>query len=167
MKGLVIWNDVNGAAFAMWGLKAQTRQLIIEDCDVVYSRKLGTRMGGRVFSMRGGGAAGIIGGGDVIFRNIRVDDPFPTYQNFFLTSSRDIPEMGNSPDVGQGLTGTLFQNISIAAASTLGRSEILHGHPDSPISNITFDNVTIADKRIDSLAHFSEVNEYVTDIRFK
>merc|ERR1712029_932540 len=114
-----------------------------------------------------GGLAGIIGGGDVVFRNIRVDDPFPTYQTFFLASARDIPELGNGPKVGQGLTGVLFQNISIATASTLGHPDILHGHPDSPISNITFENVRIAGKRIDSLAHFSGVNEYVTDIQFR
>jgi len=133
-KGVKIWNDANGVSFAMWALKEHDRLLVFEDCDILYARKAISGSGGRVFSLRGGGSMGITGGGNVVFRNIRVEDPFPTVQTFFLTTSRDIPELGDDLNsVGQGLTGVTFQNISIAATSVQGNPEILRGHPDAPI----------------------------------
>ena len=168
MKNLVIWNDANGTAFALWALK-ENIILLVEDCDVIYSRAVYHKWtGGRIFSLRAGGNSDVVGGGQVVFRNIRVEEPFPTYQTFFLTTSRDFPGSFTSEDrVGAGLTGVTFQNVSVAAVSVHGYPEILHGHPDAPISNITFEKVVIAGERIDSLTNFAYVNEYVTNIHFK
>ena len=69
--------------------------------------------------------------------------------------------------VGADLKGVTFQNVSVAAISVHSCPNILHGHPDTPISNITFEMVLIAGQCIDSLANFAYVNGYVTDIHFK
>lgn len=168
MKRLVIWNDANGAAFTLFGL-SENETLLVEDCDVIYSRASWHKWaGGRIFSLRAEGSFGKVGGGQVLFRDIRMEDQFPTYQTFFLTTSGDfIDSFIDSNAVGMGLTGVTFQNISVAAVSVHDYPEILHGHPDAQIINITFDNVLVAGSPIDDLTDFAQVNEYVTDIHFQ
>ena len=46
------------------------------------------------------------------------------------------------------LLGVLFQNISIAAPSVLGEPQILWGHADARIRNLTFQNLTLAGKPV-------------------
>jgi hypothetical protein len=48
----------------------------------------------------------------------------------------------------------------------LGEPDILWGAPDSPIYDLTFDNVTNGGKKISELDHFKD-NSNVDEIRFK
>jgi hypothetical protein len=48
----------------------------------------------------------------------------------------------------------------------MGEPNILRGGPDCKIRDITFDNVTIGGKKLDSLKDF-QTNEFVEDIHFK
>jgi hypothetical protein len=74
MRRTVLGNDANGSSFVLTSMPQLTdRALIVEDCDVVYSRAQWHHWGGgRVLNMRGegGGAAGA----GVIFRNINIED---------------------------------------------------------------------------------------------
>ena len=61
------------------------------------------------------------------------------------------------------LYGILFQNISIAAPSILGEPDILWGMSDGLIYDLIFDNVVIANEKIENIDHFYH-NEFVIDL---
>ncbi|HIF63086.1 MAG TPA: hypothetical protein EYG16_04230 [Deltaproteobacteria bacterium] len=98
---VTMWNDANGTAFLMTavgctsevgchasGLDAPT--VVIEDSDVLYSRGAWDLWnGGRIFSIRaeGGGP----GGPGLVFQNIKVHDPFPTLQPFYILTQAGDP----------------------------------------------------------------------------
>ena len=144
IRRTVIWNDANGSAFVLSALdQLEGRGIVVEDCDVIYSRaKWHHWSGGRVFNMRGEGE-GEAGRG-VVFRNIRIEDPRPTLQQFFLCMEVPPPYSKDSPKRGPGdLAGILFENIHIAAPSVLGEPQILHGLPRARIGKLTFRNLTL------------------------
>jgi hypothetical protein len=166
MRRLVLWNDANGSAFVLSAMPQLTdRTLVVEDCDVIYARAMWDKWaGGRVFNMRGEGG-GACGAG-VIFRNINVEDPRPTLQQFFITMATPVPysKEGRIRKPGD-LAGVLFQNISIAAPSVLGEPQLLWGQEDARIHHLTFDNLTVGGKRIGS-ADFFKTNAFVADLIF-
>ena len=166
IRRVVLWNDANGSSFVLSALPQLTnRTLVVEDCDVIYSRaKWHHWTGGRVFNMRGEGK-GTAGAG-VIFRNINIEDPRPTLQQFFICMTVPEPysKQGNKRGPGD-LSGVLFQNVSIAAPSVLGEPQILWGQPDAQIKNLTFENLTLAGKIIRD-ASFFKTNEYVSGLIF-
>ena len=139
------------------------RQLVVEDCDVIYARaKWEKWSGGRVFNMRGEG--GGKAGSGVIFRNINIEDPRPTLQQFFISMTLPAPYSKDAEKRTAGdLSGILFKNISIAAPSVLGEPQILWGQADARIRNLTFDNMTVGGKRVLS-ADFFKTNEFVSDL---
>ena len=93
----------------------------------------------------GGGAAGA----GVIFRNINIEDPRPTLQQFFICMTMPEPYSKDAEKRKAGdLSGIHFENISIAAPSVLGEPQILHGQADARIRNLTFDNFTMAGKPV-------------------
>lgn len=163
----VFWNDANGASMVMQGI-ADKFPILVADCDVIYARAQWHRWnGGRVFSARPINSKGQKNV-NVLFRDIRIEDPRPTLQIFNLHSKDDLPPEFNSPsaDIGESYSGITFQNITVAASSILGFPEILHGCEESPYSNLTFENVVIEGKLFTNINDFSFVNEWVTDIRF-
>ena len=97
----------------------------------------------------------------VIFRNINIEDPRPTLQQFFICMSLPEPysKDGEKREAGD-LSGILFQNISIAAPGVLGEPQILWGQADARIRNLTFENLTIAGKPV-LHAEFFKTNEFV------
>jgi len=135
---------------------------------VIYARQSQYQFssGGRIFNMRGEGKGEA--GHNVIFRNIRVEDPRPTQQAFLLQMATEKPYVwSGAMSRGPGdLVGVLFQNIQIAAPSIMGEPNILRGGSDCKIRDITFDNVTIGGKKLESLKDF-QTNEFVEDIHFK
>jgi len=166
IRRVVLWNDANGSSFVLSALPQLTdRQLIVEDCDVIYARaKWHHWSGGRVFNMRGkgGGAAG----SGVIFRNINIEDPRPTLQQFFICMNMQKPYSKSAEKRGAGdLSGILFQNISIAAPSVLGEPQILWGQADARIRNLTFENLTLAGKPVRD-SEFFKTNEFVDGLIF-
>lgn len=161
IRRTVLWNDANGSSFVLSSLpQLAGRELVVEDCDVIYSRaKWHHWSGGRVFNMRGegGGAAG----GGVIFRNINIEDPRPTLQQFFIcmTVPKPYSKAGEKRAAGD-LSGILFQNISIAAPSVLGEPQLIWGQADARIRNLTFENVTLAGQPVRG-PEFFKANEFV------
>lgn len=167
IRRTVVWNDANGSAFVLSSLQnVNDRPMIVEDCDVIYSRaKWHHWSGGRVFNMRGEGE-GAAGRG-VIFRNINVEDPRPTLQQFFLCMQVPEPYATNGGRRESGdLSGILFQNVSIAAPSVLGEPQILWGLADARIRDLRFDNLTVGGKVVDD-ARFFQTNEFVGGLQFE
>lgn len=158
------WNDYNGSTFVLSALP--NKQLIVEDCDVIYSRAGWHQWGGgRVFNMRGEGEGDC--GEGVIFRNIRVEDPRPTLQQFLIAMQEFQPYGDPNKLRGTGnLSGVLFQNIEIAAPSVLGEEDYLWGAKNAKIMNLTFDNLSIGGKKVLSMDHF-KYNKHVEKIEFK
>ena len=166
IRRTVLWNDANGSSFVLSAMPQLTdRQLVVEDCDVIYSRaKWEKWSGGRVFNMRGegGGAAG----SGVIFRNINIEDPRPTLQQFFVCMTMPEPYSKSADKRKAGdLAGILFQNVFIAAPSVLSEPQILWGQADARIRKLTFDKLTIGGQRVLS-ADFFKTNEFVNELIF-
>jgi hypothetical protein len=102
----------------------------------------------------------------VIFRNINIEDPRPTLQQFFICMTLPEPYSKNAEKRSSGdLSGILFQNISIAAPSVLGESQLLWGKADARIRNLTFENLTLAGKPVCD-AEFFKTNEFVDGLSF-
>lgn len=166
IRRTVLWNDANGSSFVLSALpQLAGRQLVVEDCDVIYARaKWHHWTGGRVFNMRGEGKGSA--GSGVIFRNIHIEDPRPTLQQFFICMTVPAPYSKDVQQRGAGdLSGILFQNISIAAPSVLGEPQILWGSTDARIRNLTFDNLTLAGKPV-SGPEFFKTNGFVDGLVF-
>ena len=166
IRRTVLWNDANGSSFVLSGIpNLGGRTLIVEDCDVIYARaKWHHWSGGRVFNMRGEGDGP--GGSGVIFRNINIEDPRPTLQQFFLCNTVPPPYAKDGDKRGTGdVSGILFQNISIAAPSVLGEPQILWGQADAHIRNLTFERLTLAGKPVRG-PEFFKTNEFVDGLIF-
>ena len=120
--------------------------------------------GGRVFNMRGEG--GRAAGAGVVFRNINIEDPRPTLQQFFICMTMPEPYSKKAQTRAAGdLSGVLFQNISIAAPSVLGEPQILWGQAGARIRDLTFENLTMAGKPV-LKAEFFKTNEFVDGLVF-
>ena len=166
IRRTVLWNDANGSSFVLSGLpQLADRQLVVEDCDVIYSRaKWHHWSGGRVFNMRGEGK-GAAGAG-VIFRNINIEDPRPTLQQFFICMTMPKPYSKDGEHRAAGdLSSIRFQNITIAAPSVLGEPQILWGKSDACIRNLTFENLTVGGKPVPD-PEFFKMNEFVDGLIF-
>ncbi len=167
IRRCVLWNDANGSSFVLSSVSNLAgRKLVVEDCDVIYARaKWHKWSGGRVFNMRGEGEGE--GGTGVIFRNINIEDPRPTLQQFFLCMTVPKSYSNDGAKGGAGdLSGILFQNISIAAPSVLDEPQMLWGQADARIRNLTFENLTLAGKPVRG-PEFFKTNEFVNELSFK
>lgn len=165
IRRVTCWNDWNGSSFVLSAMP--NRPLIVEDCDVIYARAGWHHWGGgRVFNMRGEGGGDC--GQGVVFRNIRVEDTRPTLQTFMVAMEGFEPYLNpNDRQRESGnLSGVLFQNIEIAASSVLGEPDVLWGSAEANIVDLTFDNLTIGDKKIQTIDHFKH-NQYVEALEFK
>jgi hypothetical protein len=166
IRRCVLWNDANGSSFVLSSVpQLKGRTMVVEDCDVIYSRaKWHHWSGGRVFNMRGESDGP--GGSGVIFRNIRIEDPRPTLQQFFVCMTVPEPYSKEQKKSGAGdLSGILFQNITITAPSVLGEPQILWGHADARIRDLAFENLEVAGKQVAS-PDFFKVNQFVDGLKF-
>jgi len=113
--------------------------------------------------MRGEGEE--VAGTGVIFRNIRISDPRPTLQQFFVCMT--VPEPYGEGKRGPGdLSSILFQNISIAAPSVIGEPQLLWGQKNAHIRDLTFKNLTLGGKPVNT-ADFFKTNEFVEGLNFQ
>jgi hypothetical protein len=163
----VYWNDANGSAFVLTAMPNLTnRTLLVNDCDVIYSRAYWINWsGGRVFNMRGEGG-GACGSG-VIFSNINITDPRPTMQNYFVSMQLLSPygSSTNYRDPGD-LSGVKFINLSITATNRNAEPEILWGNTNglASIHNLTFDNLTVGGVTV--LTNIFKTNDHVYNLVF-
>ncbi|MFK7740024.1 MAG: endo-polygalacturonase [Planctomycetota bacterium] len=167
MRGLTFWNDANGSTFVLSSVGfVGDRKLVIEACDVLYARAFWHHWGGgRLFNMRGEGSGA--GGGSIVFRKIRVEDPRPTLQHFMIAMQGVSPWSNPNTQRGPGeLSGVLFQNIEIAAPSVLGQPDVLWGAPGAEIRGLVFDRVRIAGQPVLGLSHFQH-NSHVSNCIFR
>ncbi len=163
----VYWNDANGSAFVLSALPNLTnRTLLVNDCDVIYSRAYWINWsGGRVFNMRaeGGGACG----SGVIFSNINITDPRPTMQQF-LVCMQGLSPYSNPTNyrTAGDLSGVKFINVSITATNRNSEPEILWGNTNglASIRNLTFDNLTVGGVTV--LTNIFTTNEFVSNLIF-
>lgn len=166
IRRCVLWNDANGSSFVLSSVSSLGDQkLIVEDCDVIYSRAQWHHWsGGRVFNIRAENDGP--GGSGVIFRNIRIEDRRPTLQQFFLCMTVPPPysKQGEKSAAGD-VSGIHFQNISIAAPSVLGEPQLLWGQSNARIRNLTFENMTLGGKAVSS-PEFFQTNEFVEELHF-
>ncbi len=167
LRRCVLWNDANGSSFVLSSLSSLgDRKLVVEDCDVIYSRaKWHHWSGGRVFNLRAENDGP--GGAGVVFRNINIEDPRPTLQQFFLCMTVPPPYAKREAKSSAGdVARVLFQNISIAAPSVLGEPQMLWGNANARIRNLTFENLTLAGKPA-LAATFFKTNEHVSGLSFQ
>ncbi len=167
IRRCVLWNDANGSSFVLSSLSSLgDRKLVVEDCDVIYSRaKWHHWSGGRVFNLRAENDGP--GGAGVVFRNINIEDPRPTLQQFFLCMTVPPPYAKREAKSSAGdVSRVLFQNISIAAPSVLGEPQMLWGNANARIRNLTFENLTLAGKPVRD-ATFFKTNEHVSELSFQ
>jgi hypothetical protein len=167
IRRTVLWNDYNGSSFVLSSLPNLTdRTLVVEDCDVIYSRAAWHHWGGgRVFNMRGEGEGNC--GAGVVFRNITIEDPRPTLQQFFITMTIPKPYSGNGPSRKMGdLSHLLFENLSITAPSVIGEPQMLWGTEGAHIHHLVFRNLMMGGKTV-SDAGFFKTNEFVEKLMFE
>jgi hypothetical protein len=167
IRRVVLWNDYNGSSFVLSSLpNLSDRKLIIEDCDVIYSRAGWNKWsGGRVFNMRGEGKGDC--GAGVIFRNITVSDPRPTLQQFFICMHVPPPYAKDGNTRGPGdCANVLFQDIHIAAPSVIAEPQFLWGTSSARIHHLTFERLTVGGKAITDAAFFT-TNEHVGELLFQ
>jgi hypothetical protein len=163
----VYWNDANGSAFVLSALPNLTnRTLLINECDVIYSRAYWINWsGGRVFNMRAEGGSAC--GAGIIFSNINISDPRPTMQHFFVCMQMLSPYSSptNSRAAGD-LSGVKFINVSIAATNRNSEPEILWGASNGPayIHDLTFDNLKVGGVTV--LANIFQTNGCVYNLVF-
>jgi len=162
IRRVVYWNDFNGSTFVLNPVgKDNYTPIVVEDCTIVYQRaKWNHWSGGRVWNMRGEG--GGTGGDNIVFRNIMMEDPRPTLQQWMIAMEgfepySDPSERKREPG---DLVGIIFQNITIAAPSVLGEPDSLWGMSDGIIYDLQFDNVVVGGKKVEGIDHFHH-NEYV------
>jgi hypothetical protein len=167
IRRCVLWNDANGSSFVLSSLsQLGDRPLVVEDCDVIYSRaKWHHWTGGRVFNIRGENNGP--GGGGVVFRDIRVSDPRPTLQQFFLCMTVPEPYAKGGPESDAGdVSGIRFENVSIAAPSVLGEPQLLWGQKEARIRDLRFENLTLGGKPVTD-ASFFKTNGFVKGLSFQ
>lgn len=166
IRRCVLWNDANGSSFVLSSVsQLGDRPLVVEDCDVIYSRaKWHHWSGGRVFNIRAENNGP--GGSGVIFRNIRIEDPRPTLQQFFLCMTVPEPYSNGTMKSDAGdVSGIRFENISITAPSVLGEPQLLWGQSNARIRHLVFKNMTLGGKPVTD-ASFFKTNEFVEGLEF-
>lgn len=104
--------------------------------------------------MRGEGQGA--GGECVLFRNIRVEDPRPTLQQFFVAMQGLPPYSDPVKNIrGPGnISGVRFQDIDVVAPSVLAEQDILWGSPEAEIIDWQFENFRVAGKPVTNIGHF-------------
>ncbi len=183
IRRCVLWSDVNGTPFRCSFItndrgadfpRSLPQDLIIEDCDVIYSRG--------VFAFDHSTDFGVIGtpgsfndtkqyadgtlntGQHIIFRNIRVTDPRPVRYLFGFNATSDPADPQKSPWVG-----LRFENVEYRNPHTWGWKNRLMGSDQAPIRYWYFNHVLIGGLPLDpSLLANPNVfeNKSVKDMQF-
>jgi len=166
-KGCTFWKDANAALFHLATItENEVNPLIIEDCDVIYSRlRDAVAYNGGGFQQRGEGTPGqrkI----NVIFRDIRIHDKLVNMPIFHLVSYSGTASAPTK--VGSSYSGFLFQNISIAGMAPGNKQRILGCAAAPWYGGLIFDNITIGGTKITTGNYqtYFNTNEYVKYLLF-
>ncbi|MFK7743098.1 MAG: hypothetical protein AB8H80_22480 [Planctomycetota bacterium] len=169
IRRCVYWHDVNGMPLRCSQLikfndAARKEPCYVEDIDVIYAR---------TFFGAGSGRS-IIGypdpdsiypganGDSVVFRNINVEDLYPTRTLF----GWGLNEGTGATGAPQPISGVRFENVRAAARNIDGELDVFFGDSDAPISGLIFRNVTLAGEQYDSITDF-DTNAFVSGFVFE
>jgi hypothetical protein len=164
IRRCVLWSDVNGTPFRCSFItndraadfpKSLPQDLVVEDCDVIYTRG--------VFASETSADFGVIGtpgafdetkkfadgtintGQHLVFRNIRVTDPRPVRYLLGFNATGDASDSQKTP-----WAGLRFENIEYRHPQTWGWKNHLLGSNLAPITYWLFDGVSVNGKRLDA-----------------
>ena len=171
IRRMVYWGDVNGmplrcSQLTKFNSDYNKEPLLVEDIDVIYSR---TAFVGEA----GPAGRSVIGypapsesfpgntGAHVVFRDVNVEDLFPSRMLFGWDLTIGTGETGGAGP----RSGVHFQNVRAAARNVDAELDILFGDEDAPISNLVFEDVTLAGEHYDDIDDFM-TNEFVADLVF-
>ena len=167
----VFWKESNAAVFHMSGIPDPKSffPIVIEDCDVIYSRTTANNYKAGIFVQRAAGEPAVQRNVNVLIRNIRITDPksnMPVFNFFSMDSTKNTGASTYSYNYGSSYSGITFQNITVKYPPVIGGlMQVLTGNVKAPwYGGIVFDNVTIAGKQL-AISDF-KINEYVKDIVF-
>jgi hypothetical protein len=144
VKRVVQWNDANGIAFKMDMSKVPTdRNIVIEDCDVIYTRCIFPG-GGQVFVIDGDPAGRStkkptpVYGKTLIFRGITIEDPKPSKGIFYISQVK-IKKIRIEPNNPKNLA-----ERDETPEEAIAREQLTEKTLGSVIyDGITFENLTI------------------------
>jgi uncharacterized protein YjdB len=167
----VFWTDMNGSIFSMSNMfEAPVKPFYIKDIDVIYARNRNTNLsnnGGRVFAKRsdqghGGNSTLItpIPVVSVVFDNIDISDAYETRETFQLLTTGP----GTTPDPKQpiktsgGYKDITFKNIK-SVKVPLPSDNRITGCTIGHWEDITFENVVLGGKKIESRSDFASMGD--------
>jgi hypothetical protein len=158
---ITTWNDANGVAFLFSpGGGSAEAGVVLRDSDAIYSRTSWYWWGPNTVFVNRGDAPGHAMSG-VRVENVRVEDPRPAFNPFRLELL--------TPAAGATFRDITFVNITVQNFSTIrhtlgGRTPLPYGIPNSifaaapcSISNVAFDNVTIAGRPMRDLVRYPSI----------
>lgn len=165
----VFWKESNAAVFHLSGIPDPKSffPIVIEDCDVIYSRATADNYKAGIFVQRAAGVPAVQRNVNVLVKNIRITDPksnMPVFNFFSMDSTKNAGTSTYSYNYGSTYKGITFQNISVKHTPVIGGlRQVLTGNIKAPwYGGLVFDNVTIAGKKL-AFSDF-RINEYVKDI---
>lgn len=161
----VFWKESNAAVFHMSGIPDPKSffPIVIEDCDVIYSRTTANNYKAGIFVQRAAGVPAVQRNVNVLIKDIRITDPksnMPVFNFFSIDSTKN----GGNANYGSSYKGITLQNITVKYPPLVGGlTQVLIGNAKAPwYGGLIFENVTIAGKRL-AISDF-RINEYVKDI---
>jgi hypothetical protein len=164
IRRCVLWSDVNGAPLRCSFITNDRNSdyprflpadLIVEDCDVIYSRGVfafddATSFGvittpGSFDSQKTYSDGTVNTGQHLLFRDIRVTDPRPVRYLLGFDATGDENDPQKSP-----WAGLRFENVEFRHPHTWGWKNRLIGSEQAPIHHWSFDQVSIHGQPLDS-----------------
>lgn len=169
IRRMVYWADVNGMPLrcnqlTKFNVAPLKEPLYVEDCDVIYSRTaFGSGPRRSIFGYPSPEAS-FPGntGSHVVFRNINVEDPFPTRQLF----GWDLRPFKEEPGGDGEVSGVRFENIRVTSRNVDEDLDAFLGTAEAPIQGLILDNVTVGGEHYDHISDF-ETNGFVSGFDFK
>ena len=163
VRGCVMggWLYADGFTIGFAGARQHVRDVLVQDCDVLYARGNSGVKGHSAFSVILTGPTEV---SNVRFEDVRVEAD--VWKNFELnatghTSGQRVPA---KPGPGGRIKGVHLKNVSWAAQ----RPIILRGHDaDHLVEDVTFENCAVAGRNLARIeTPLFVVNEHIRSVKF-
>jgi hypothetical protein len=148
------WLYADGFTIGFAAAQAHIRDVLVQDCDVLYARGNSGVKGHSAFSVILFGPTEV---SNVRFEDIRVEAD--VWKNFELNASGHAP-----PRPGGRISKVHLKNVSWAAAKPI----ILRGHDaEHLVEDVTFESCTVAGRKLSGIEQpLFDVNEHVRGVKF-